>query len=149
MEKRLSNSGAFFNFTPLNQNLNNSAMKFTYLTLTALFLFTIACSTTSKLPAWSPIGNYDYVVEDTPMGNVTGTMMITQNGEGYSVKLASPQGSMDLMDTQIVDKKLTGRFEFDGTPMDVEGNFEGDKFTGVILSGFGNFPLSATKKVGN
>ena len=109
-------------------------------------VFIVACSPKSKLPAWSPVGNYSYVVEDTPMGNVTGTLIITEENEAYQVKMASPQGSMDLYDTKIMDKKLSGKFDFDGTPMEVEGSFEGDSFKGVILSGFGNFPISGTKK---
>lgn len=122
-------------------------MKLIYSCFGLVLLFCVACGTTSKLPAWSPVGSYDYTVEDTPMGNVTGVLMIDKNGEGYTAKMVSPQGAIDMDNVEVMDKKLTCKFEFDGTPMEVEGNFEGTEFKGVILSGFGNFPLTATKKM--
>ncbi len=115
------------------------------LTFTIMLIF-IACGTTSRVATWSPVGEYDVTITDTPIGDIESDLVISQTGDAYMVKMMSAQGTNTFENVQIVDKKLTGHFYYDGIPVNVETTFEGDSVKGMVKSEHGNFPITGMKK---
>lgn len=107
-------------------------------------LFT-ACAT-SRQAANSPLGSWDFIVKNTPYGNVQGQMVIEQQGDAYTGELRSDQGNVSLKNINISDKQLTSNFMMDGNNLSLKGSFEGDTFTGEVGAGGSNsFPITANR----
>ena len=104
-----------------------------------------ACKST-KTTAYSPVGNWDYVVSNTPIGNVEGTMVVAKNGDGYEVTMRSPEGDNQLRNVKFEENKMTGTLYYDGYDLDVEGTFVGEALNGKISMGYDSFDLKATRK---
>ncbi|WPP48583.1 hypothetical protein [Catalinimonas niigatensis] len=107
-----------------------------------------ACAS-SKQAANSPVGTWDYMVKNTPYGDVQGQMMISQDDDGYTGEIRSNRGTISLKDISIEGNQLNSTAMLDGTQLDVKGTFEGDTFTGEISAG-GNdtFPMTASRASG-
>ena len=119
-------------------------------TLLALTLIVVLASCASNKYVWTPVGNWEYTVSDTPNGDTFGTMIVTED-EGVRVgKLRSPEyGDANIENFNIDENnQLTGKFSMAGMDMDIFGNFEGETFAGTIDAGYnGSFPMVANRQV--
>ena len=114
----------------------------TFLIIFAVLL--VGCAT-SKMAKNSPNGDWDYTVMNTPDGDVTGTMTIQQNGEGYTGTLTSPAGTTELNNVTVEDQQLSSSFYYQGTPLQLSGSFSGDTFTGSVDADGQSFPMEAIR----
>ncbi len=104
-----------------------------------------ACAASKKAVDVS-IGEWEYVIKDTPEGDVSGTMVIGKDGDSYTGKFVSDIGELPLQNLTIQDGQLNGMFEYTGYEIGVEGKFEGDSFTGKCVVEYMEFPMTATRK---
>ena len=122
------------------------------------FLFTIfvACSpksgaktaiTESKPLLSSPyLGSWNYTVPGTPMGDVTGKLILKQEGDLIKGYVESDGTVSVIEDLKLEDKSLTGNIFYSGTLVKMEGMFDGDKYTGnLIADGAGTFKIMASR----
>lgn len=110
-----------------------------------LVLIGTACKGT-KTAVWSPVGNWDYAVSNTPAGDVTGIMVIAKDGDDYSGELRTEEGSLELEDVKVVDNKLTANFSYQGYSLNLEGTFTGDMMDGEVSMGYDSFTIKATRQ---
>jgi hypothetical protein len=110
-------------------------------------LIIISCASTKKL-AMVPVGGWDYTITGTPNGDYSGVLTVTMDGDNYSATLKSEAGEIKFDQTKYdqVTKKLTGNFDFQGTPIDFESITEGDTMKGSVSAGGGSWPFNATRK---
>lgn len=121
------------------------------LLLPALFLLLFACDASKRLAKkFDPSGSWDYVISDTPMGDIPGTLVLMKDNEEWEGKLTSDQGSIDLSGIQWEEKKMTASFDYDGNQMKITTEFMEDQtISGSIGGDFGDFPLSGKRKMAN
>lgn len=100
----------------------------------------------SKAVAWTPVGNWDYVVSDSPAGDVEGIMVIAKEGDNYTGELRTEEGNLELEDVEIVDNKLTANFSFQGYSLSIESTFTGDMMDGDVSMGYDTFTIKATRQ---
>lgn len=116
-----------------------------------LFIFLLvaflayACAS-SKKAADVSVGTWDYVVKNTPEGDLNGTMVIAKDGEDYSGYLENTQGRIDLEKVQIVDGNLNASFDYMGYPVLMTGLFEANNFSGKVTVDYNDFMVVATRK---
>lgn len=115
------------------------------LILLAAFIWA-GCAGTKKSREAKYIGDWEYLVKDTPNGDVNGVMTISREGEVYIGKLTSDMGEISLNDLSILEDKLSANFDIQGMRLDMNGTFEGPQFTGTIAVDYSTFPMTATKK---
>ena len=129
--------------------------------LKILFLFgglmfiSAACSTSKKTLGAAAsevkkmedpfVGTWDYVVRDTPDGDVKGTLIISKTTDTYAAMLSSDQGEADLNGFSIEDNAMSGTFDFQGYELTMKGTFNGKMLKGDIGVEYMSFPLEATK----
>ncbi|MEM7373146.1 MAG: hypothetical protein AAF587_31270 [Bacteroidota bacterium] len=121
--------------------------QFSLVLITLALLLLGACKgskTTTK--AFSPSGQWTYEVTDLPDGDVSGTMTLTDNGSGYTGTLSSDMGDTDLENISLEDKKMSCTFSVQGYDANINGNFEGDSFTGKVSVAGYDFPVTMTRK---
>ena len=104
-----------------------------------------ACASSKKVADIS-VGEWEYVIKDTPEGDVSGTMVIAKDGDAYTGKLVSDIGELPLQNVTIEDGQLKAMFEYTGYEIGMEGKFEGDSYTGKCTVEYMEFPMTATKK---
>jgi len=98
-----------------------------------------------KAPAYSPVGVWEYTV-DTPDGGSSGVMRITGEPGSFEASMATDQfGTLDVLGLDIVGMSMSGSIEVAGTTADIEGDFDGDDFSGGVVMGDQVFPLEATR----
>lgn len=116
-----------------------------YLFLIALI--NVSCASTKKL-ALVPVGSWDYKITGTPNGDFSGVLIVTMEGDKYMATLKSEVGELKFTQTKYdqATKKLTGSFDFDGTPIDFESTTEGDAMKGSVSAGGGSWPFNGTRK---
>ena len=124
----------------------NKLYKSSYLLILIAGLLWAGCAGTKKSKEAKYIGDWEYLVKDTPNGNVTGIMNLSKDGETYIGKLISDMGEIMLNDLSIVEDKLSANFDIQGMRLDMSGTFEGPQFTGTIGVDYTTFPMTATKK---
>ena len=124
------------------------------LSMIILALIAMGCAS-SKKNVYTPAGTWDYVVYNTPNGDVDGQLILVQTEAGMDGVLSSPAfGDTDL-DNLVYggeEKSLNASFYLDMAGMDflLKGNFEGDTFTGTVDGGqMGVFEMKATRQVEN
>jgi hypothetical protein len=130
-----------------------------YYVLTFVFLLVSACSTSRSAvaPASSPaekkmeavdpyMGTWSYEVADTPMGTVTGDMVINKNAEGYEGYLENEMGKTPLYNFKVMGNALDANFDYEGYQISVKGNFEGESFKGEMGAESMVFPMKAERK---
>lgn len=110
-----------------------------------LVLVGTACKGT-KTAAWSPVGNWDFDVTDTPTGDVSGVMVITKDGDNYLGELRTEEGTLPLEDVKVVDNKLTANMSYQGYSLNLEGTFTGDMMDGEVSMGYDSFTIKATRQ---
>ena len=120
--------------------------KTSYLLIVFAGLIWAGCAGTKTSKEDAYLGDWEYLVEGTPNGDVTGVMNISKEGDAFIGKLASDMGEIELNDLSIVEDKLSANFEIQGMTLDMDGTFDGPQFTGTIGVDYNTFPITATKK---
>ena len=118
--------------------------------LLALAILIILASCASNKNAWTPVGNWDYTVSDTPNGDSFGTLVLTEEAGAYVGKFRSPEyGDADITDFALNEVNvLSGKFFMAGMDFGISGTFEGNTFTGTVDGGYnGSFPIVANRQV--
>ena len=118
-----------------------------------LIISIIAGCAGTKAVVYSPVGTWDYTVYNTPNGDSSGKLILTESEDGMTGMLSSPDlGETDLNDLKYrgEEKSLNASFWLDMAGMDllIQGTFEGDNFTGSINAGeMGVFEMKATRQI--
>jgi hypothetical protein len=108
----------------------------------------VVMSYTSSKLAMVPVGSWDYTITGTPSGDFAGTFTVTLDGDQYAAVLKSQAGEIKI-DNPVYDKatkKLSGTFDFDGTPISLETTTDGDAMNGTVSAGAGSWPFKGTRK---
>jgi len=118
------------------------------LILVVLAFVAYSCASTKKSAKAVDIslGSWDYVVSNTPEGDVTGVFVLAKAGDVYSGTLNGSQGSTPLENITVTDNNLKCTFNYMGYTVEVTGLFEGDAFTGKCSVEYNDFPMKATRK---
>ena len=115
-----------------------------YIALLIALVFLAGCAA-SNVAKNGPSGAWEYTVKNTPNGDVSGTMNIMQEGDGYTGNLTTSSGSIDLNNLTIEEGKMSSSFNYQGTPLELTGDFSEDSFTGNVGAGGQSFPVEATR----
>ena len=91
------------------------------------------------------VGSWDYVVKDTPEGDVKGLLVIDKAMDKYTAQISGEQGEVDLGTFNIVDNQMQGTFDYQGYEMTMKGVFSGKTIKGDIGVEFMSFPMEAMK----
>jgi len=103
------------------------------------------CASSKKVADIS-IGTWDYVVKNTPSGDVEGNFVIAKEGDDYTGSLNGEQGPTPLKDISVEDGNLKCTFDYQGYELLMKGTFEGASFTGDVSVDYNEFPMTATKR---
>lgn len=103
------------------------------------------CATSKKVADIS-VGEWEYVLRDTPNGDVEGTFTITKDGDSYSGALHTAEGDAPLNNVAVENNELTSTFDYSGYTIDMTGVFSGDTFTGKCSVEYNDFPMTAVRK---
>lgn len=109
----------------------------------------VSCASTSK-SAYSPEGNWEYKMEETPDGDAFGTFTLVFVEEALTGHLNSREHGKILMEQVRLRKgnAFTCVFFMNDADMTMEGIFEGDTFAGTIDADLlGEFPITANRIV--
>jgi hypothetical protein len=126
-------------------------MKRTFGSLFVVLLFIIATSCAgskgSSKEVFTPEGSWSTLIQNTPLGDMGGTMNIRPNGDAWAGELtASGYGTFTLRNVKIADRKMTATFSFEGFDLDVEGNFvDDDTLSGTVYAMGDGFPFKGTR----
>ena len=120
--------------------------KTSYLLIILAGLIWAGCAGTKTSKEAAYLGDWEFLVEGTPNGDVMGVMNITKEGDTYVGKLTSDMREILLNDLSIVEDKLSANFDIQGMNLVMDGTFEGPKFTATIGVDYNSFPVTATKK---
>jgi hypothetical protein len=104
-----------------------------------------ACASTKKVADIS-VGTWDYVIKNTPEGDLNGTLVIAKDADNYTGYLQTSQGRMDLNDVTVEDGNLKANFDYMGYSILMTGLFEGNTFDGKVSVDYNDFMMTATKK---
>lgn len=117
-------------------------------TFFSLVIIIVLASCATKTPVWTPVGNWDYTVKDTPNGDGYGTIIVTEDDDTFKAILRSPEyGDSDITNLTISEGQLKGDLFLAGLDMMISGTFEGDVLTGAVDAGqYGQFPLNASRQ---
>ncbi len=106
-----------------------------------------ACASTKKVAKIpTAVGTWDYVVKNTPEGDLPGTFVISQNGDTFTGYMQSTQGQTDLRNMTIENDQLKCDFDFMGYTIMMTGVFAGETFDGKVSVDYNDFPMTATKR---
>jgi len=120
--------------------------KTSYLLIILAGLIWAGCAGTKTSKEAAYLGDWEYLVEGTPNGDVRGVMNISKEDDEFVGKLTSDMGEILLNDLSILEDKLSANFDIQGMNLVMDGTFEGPKFTGTIGVDYNSFPMTATKK---
>ena len=107
-------------------------------------LLIIGC-VASKVKVSPYIGEWHYTFPTQEGGEMDATMTITEIENGFSGYLSSEIGSVDLEGLKIEDRKLTATFEIQGYELSLDGQFDGDIYTGTTNYDGNEWPMNATR----
>jgi hypothetical protein len=99
--------------------------------------------------AFDPLGTFTFTL-DIAGTAASGTIDIRKTQDGtLAGAINSDQGSLPLSSVAVESRKMTLRFDFNGAPVSIVMNFEGDKYTGTVnVDGMGSGPISGERKRG-
>lgn len=112
-------------------------------------LIVLSCAstkTTISVPA--PAGNWDYTISSTPYGDVTGVLTVSQIDKTYTAKMVTSDREI-IIDKFIYNEesmKMSGEFDFEGTPVYFDATLNMDQIDGGMSAGGANYPFKATRK---
>lgn len=118
-------------------NLNTLAL--------ALFSFLIIACAASKTNVSPYVGDWKYTFPSQDGGEIDATMTITEIENGFSGILSSDMGSVDLEELVIEKGKLTAQFSIQEYEISMNGEFDGDTFTGIVNFDGNEIPMNATR----
>lgn len=101
--------------------------------------------------AKGPVGDWDIAVQMTPEQSVNATLSVTENADGsLMAKVASPvMGEAEVQEISMEGDKIsfTQVFGEGDSAMEVSfsGIFEGDTFTGTLVSPMGEMPVKGSR----
>ncbi|GAB5525963.1 MAG: hypothetical protein Roseis2KO_38350 [Roseivirga sp.] len=99
----------------------------------------------AKKEEYSPAGEWAYDVE-TPDGGSSGTMTVMGGPGTYEVTLKTDQfGEIRVYDLEMTGESMTGKMDVAGITAEVEGEFDGDSFSGAVILGDEVYPLEAVR----
>ena len=104
-----------------------------------------ACAATKKM-ADASVRAWDYVIKNTPEGDLNGTLVIAKDGDGHTGYLESSQGRIDLSEVSVQDGNLNSKFDYMGYQVLMTGLFEGNMFNGKVSVEYNDFMMTATRK---
>ncbi|MEL7341461.1 MAG: hypothetical protein AAGM67_13350 [Bacteroidota bacterium] len=116
------------------------------LMLLAMALLVFSACKGTKATAWTPAGNWDFAISDTPVGNVKGVMVLTKSGDSYTGEMRTEEGTLELEDIKVMDQKMTATLYYEGYQLALEGTFTGDMMDGAVSMGYDSFTLKATRQ---
>ena len=116
-----------------------------YLPFLFIFLLWFSSCATSKKAAYSPVGTWNYTVQGTPNGNITGKMIIDQAGDTYTGHIQSDMGKIPMEDLTIKGKDMTSNLVVNGSPVTVQGAFDENIFSGKVKVGYDTYDITANK----
>ena len=115
----------------------------------ALMLVILVASFTSASPAkrFSPVGTWEYSIQDVPPEYQNGIMIITKNKDGYGISMGAGEDYM-LEADNVVYKKKTLKFTLyvEYETVTTSGTFDKDTFTGTVSLSEGDFDMKADRK---
>lgn len=91
------------------------------------------------------VGSWNYLVKNTPEGNLKGTMIISKDGASYKGVMESFGQKTALKDIKLVGDKLSFTLDYGGTLVSVNGTVNTDKFIGKVAVEGQEFPIEATR----
>lgn len=124
----------------------NLLLFFDRITLIIFVVAFFSCASTKKI-VYTPAGSWNYVVSNTPQGNIKGTMVITQDESLFSGVLNSSAGKIDLNNVEIIENGLNATFNYQGYQFRLKGLFEGESFNGNVSFSEGQFPIIASREI--
>jgi len=106
-----------------------------------------ATTATAPKPTTSPyLGTWNYAVPGTPMGDVTGKLILKLENGLIKGHIESDGTVSIIEDLKLEDRSLTGNIFYSGTLVKMEGIFDGDKYSGnLIADGAGTFKIMASR----
>jgi len=108
-------------------------------------LCSYGCATTKKIVDVS-IGTWDYVITETPQGELEGNFIIAREGDSYTGSLNSTQRTIPLEEVKVEESKLSAVFDYDGYQVIMSGSFEGNSYKGNVSVDYTEYPMTATKR---
>ena len=114
-------------------------------TFVILALFAFGCASSKKVVDVS-VGTWDYVIKNTPEGDMNGNFIISKADDQYTGTMNSAQGTIDLENVTVVDKVLKCNFDYMGYDVEMTGTFEGAAFSGNVSVDYNAFDMTATKR---
>ena len=111
------------------------------------------CASTSKIAAPSPVGEWEYVIPNTPQGDAHGTIMVASEGDAYSGEMYIDllNQTVSIEDVAFTDSTFSFKALLDangqiiGTVTSMTLN--GDTMKGTMeVEGLGEFEITATRK---
>ena len=101
---------------------------------------------TEAVAATDPSGDWDGSVE-TPNGTITFGLTLTVEKDKVTGQIGSPEGSVPIAGTWA-DGKLTASFDYNGTPITVNGALKDGALAGDMLYGGQTaMPFTAKRRV--
>ncbi len=111
----------------------------------------VGCASTkssSSAKSFSPEGAWITKIAGTPLGDMNGNMQLVSAGDVWSGDLeATGYGTFKLNNIKIVERKMNATFNFQGTDVEVTGDFvDDDNIEGYVYAMGDSFPFTATRQ---
>lgn len=72
-------------------------------------------------------------------------MVIAKEGDSYTGKLHTDEGTINLQNIKVEDNKLNCTFSVQGYELEMSGTFEGDNFNGEVGVDYKTFKMTASR----
>jgi hypothetical protein len=120
----------------------------------AALVMLAACSTTKTASTASapakitPAGEWDYSIKETPEGDFTGLLSVTEQDKTFSAKMNANGYDMafEKFNWDEANKAATGEFYYSGMSVFFSAKLEGEEMKGTVSAGGMEFPFLATRK---
>ena len=115
------------------------------LLIAVMFAFSSCASMrVAKDPNAQYMGDWEYVVEDLPV-DIDGTLVLSTVEGVIKTMMINPMGEMEIEGLTIVDGALKAEFDAQGNLVELEGNFDGDSYSGYLIVQDTEFVMTAKK----
>jgi len=124
--------------------------------LSIFVLFIIAsCSTTkttstasTSKPVVTPAGEWDFSIKETPEGDFTGIMTVSQLEKTFSAKLTTMGNDLpfERFTWDEGTMKVGGELYYGGTAVILDATLVEEELSGFMSTSGMNFPFKATRK---
>jgi hypothetical protein len=102
------------------------------------------CAST-KNASRSYLGDWEYIVKNTPEGDFTGILTLSKDGDNYTGALKSADNQTPLQNVVIDGNNLSCTFDYMGYNIILKGIFEGEILNGNMTVEYNDFPFTAHK----